>query len=158
MKKYNSLFSNAVTNPVDKGTNIPSEDVVEYSTIQVVKRTGEGESDFILEDKVIEVARVDRTALINSHRDDVGIENIIKKMSISGDLTLANQRPAQEGFVDITHMPTNFVDAMNQLDAAKAQEEASGLKAEEVAGWTPEQIKAYIDAQLAQLNGGKQDE
>ena len=69
------------------------------------------EDDFLVEEVVVEKERVNRDDYINSFREDVGIANILKKVALSGDVSLLNQvkrvpQPlcddGKEAIVDIT--------------------------------------------------------
>lgn len=108
---------------------IDDDDIVEYEVRQVVKKVGEGEEDFVLEDKCFEVSRVNRQAWIAKDAGDVGILNIIDKVQRSGDVTLFNQTHGvvPEGLQDYTGIPDNLGDAVNALKTGANSFE--GLKA-----------------------------
>ena len=67
------------------------DDIVEYGIKQVVKKVGDGEEDYVIEDKVVEVSRVNRQSYIAKDAPDVGVMNILAKVARSGDLSLLNQ-------------------------------------------------------------------
>lgn len=92
-------------------------DIVEYEVHQVVKKVGEGEEDYVLEDKVVEVSRVNRQAWIAKDASDVGILNIIEKVRRSGDVTLFNQTHGviPDGLQDYTNIPDNAGDLIAGL-------------------------------------------
>ena len=92
-------------------------DIVDYEVHQVVKKVGEGEEDFVLEDKVVEVSRVNRQAWIAKDAGDVGILNIIDKVRRSGDVTLFNQIHGviPDGLQDYTGIPDNAGDLLADL-------------------------------------------
>lgn len=155
MKKYRTPASFAVD---AEPTICPNEDIVEYTVIDKVKKTGEGDTDFVVVPTVVETARYNRTDYINSFRDDVGILNILKKVQLSGDATLLNQRIAQgEGLVDISNMPDNFTDAMNVLDKAQDTAKASGISVENAGVMTQADFEAYIDKIVAEKLAATQE-
>lgn len=61
-----------------------------------VVKTGDGEDDYVIEPKLVETERVERQAYIESFKDDVGILNILKKVELSGDFSLLNERVRSE--------------------------------------------------------------
>lgn len=97
--------------------------IIEYQEIDVVKKTGEKETDFVVEKKVIESSRINRQEYINSFKDDVGIMNILEKVRMTGDATLLDQtkrspvpsektgRGNLEEIVDISNIPNSFIEA-----------------------------------------------
>lgn len=123
------------------------------------------EYGFVTVEEVYEKSSVDRQEFINSFRDDVGIENILKKVQMSGDMTLLNQRQAVEGqpgeVRDITVYQEKDLETLASLgDSAAAK--FSALPVELTKGRTMEQflkevnaeeINAYIEA----IKGGNQD-
>lgn len=72
--------------------NPDNDDIVEYDVVDTVVKTGEKDTDFIIQKKIIEVARYNRRDYLNSSSDEVGIMNILKKVQMSGDVELLNQR------------------------------------------------------------------
>lgn len=75
----------------------PEKDIVHYVRaeklvkVNVDEKGNVDENDFVVEECVVESERVNRQDYINSFREDVGIENILKKIALSGDVSLANQ-------------------------------------------------------------------
>lgn len=76
-----------VPDPVSKD----GSDIVEYVRKDKVRKIGDGEDDFIVEEVVVEASRVNRQAYIMKDADQVGIMNILEKVRRSGDVTLLNQ-------------------------------------------------------------------
>lgn len=82
-----------------------------YKTIKivdVVKKTGEGENDFILQKKVI----VDEQLIqdvIDADKDSVGVDNIIKQVLRTGDTSLL---PVDKGDcnVDLVGAPSSLME------------------------------------------------
>lgn len=127
------------------------DDIVEYEVRQVVKKVGDGEEDFVIEDKVVEVSRVNRQAWIAKDAADVGILNIIEKVRRSGDVTLFNQLHGviPEGVQDYTNIPDNIGDAINVLktggDSFAALKAIFGdVSFETLANMTQEELNQYL--------------
>lgn len=118
-KKLESSFGPLIDAPVATVTDFSKDkDIVEYKETQVIEKTGEGPHDFIVKNVVEEVSRINRQEYLNSFSDDVGIKNILKKVNLTGDVTLLNQRGVglNKEFVDTTSFPTNTTDAFNYIE------------------------------------------
>lgn len=146
----------------DPGMKDP-HDIVEYAVKQVVKKVGDGEDDYVLEDKVVEVSRVNRQEWIAKDAPDVGVMNILEKVRRSGDMSLFNQTGASipDGIQDYTNVPESVGEALKAVQAGSNSFE--GLKAifgdtsfDELATMTPEQIAAKLSAFVA-ANTKKQE-
>lgn len=77
--------------------------------IDVVKKTGEGEDDFIIEKKVI----VDETPIkdvVEADRDSVGVENIIKQVLRTGDTSLLPVDKGNGELVDLVGAPESLME------------------------------------------------
>lgn len=87
--------------------------------IDVVKKTGKGDDDYVLEKKVI----VDETPIkdvIDADADSVGVENIIKQILRTGDASLL---PVDKGDcnVDLVGVPTSLMEIKQMgIEAEKA--------------------------------------
>lgn len=132
------------------------DDIVEYEVRQVVKKVGEGEEDYVLEDKTFEVSRVNRQAWIAKDAGDVGILNILEKVRRSGDVTLFNQTHGTipEGIQDYTNIPDNLGDLANGLKSGANSFE--GLKAifgdisfEKLATMSTDEMNQYLSQYVA---------
>lgn len=96
---------------------------------------------------------VDRQDYINSFADDVGILNILKKVVRSGDTALLKQ--CEPGYIDMTNMPGDFLEAKAMYDSAMnayeqlPEEIKQGMTAQEFAKITAENLdkslKQYVD-------------
>lgn len=75
---------------------------------QVVKKTGEGEEDYILIDKVIETKR-DIDKVINAQASDVGIEAYLKNYEVTGEAM--PDVVVSEDVQDFTNMPGSLAEA-----------------------------------------------
>lgn len=84
---------------------------IDYEIKQVVKKVGDGEEDFIVEDKVIEHKR-DIVQEINAQADQVGVYNLMKRVALTGDTSLYPEPMPKTGVTsDYTGVPDNLLDA-----------------------------------------------
>lgn len=139
-------------------------DIVKYKVIDVVKTTGEGETDFVLIKKVVPYSKENRQVYIESFRNDVGIINILKKVALTGDATLLNQRSIVNG-IDSTELPTNYMDAVELLEKGLISfnelpdEVKSKMSYEEFAkNYKQEDFDAYINAKVKAILDAKKEE
>ena len=118
----NPFFSTTGGLPVPYQTKDTEDDkyIIERAMVDVVEKTGEGKQDFIVKQELQEISRVNRADYINSHRGDVGILNILKKVQLTGDATLLNQRQVELGYADITQLPKDKMEAMDAVQEGVA--------------------------------------
>lgn len=143
----------------DVGDRIVPEYETEYKSIKivdVVKKIGEGENDFIIEKKVIE----DFTPIqdvIDADKESVGVENIIKQVMRTGDSTLF---PMDKGDcnVDLVGAPENLMEVKQLgIDAEAAFNKlpeglVNGMDMKSfVNSMTQEQFDAFIKATQERL-------
>ena len=84
---------------------------IDYEIKQVVKKIGEGEEDFIVEDKIIEHKR-DIVQEINAQADQVGVYNLMKRIAMTKDDSLMPEPMPKTGVTsDFTNVPDNLLDA-----------------------------------------------
>lgn len=91
--------------------------IIERAVVDKVVKTGEKDTDYILKPELVEISRKNRADFINSFREDVGILNIVKKVQLTGDATLLNQRQVEIGYADITDLPKDKIEAMQAVQA-----------------------------------------
>lgn len=118
INKINSSFCALDNKPTPTVTDYSvDDDIIEVEEHEVIEKTGEGPSDFIVKKVVVEVNRVNRADYIASFEGDVGIKNVLKKVNLTGDATLLNQRGASISpeLVDITQFPSDKTDAFNAV-------------------------------------------
>lgn len=140
-------------------------DIVKYKVIDVVKKTGEGETDYVLTKKVVPYSIENRKESIESYRNDVGILNILKKVALTGDATLLNQRGVVNG-IDSTELPTNYMEACEMLEKGMISfgdlpdDIKQKMSFEEFAkNYKQEDFDAYVQAKVdAALAANKQNE
>ena len=154
----------------------PEEDIVTFMRanklvkVNVDEKGNIDEDNFEIEEVSVETERVNRRDYINSFREDVGIENILKKIALSGDVSLANQikrvpQPladdGKEQVVDITAlqdgeeavaaMGDNMRKAFNELPV----ELKAGRSLEQFCeGISQAEIDAFVAAQVQKKLGG----
>lgn len=94
--------------------------IIEYSERDKVV-PGNDEYDFRIDKEVYESKKVNRQEYINSFKDDVGVLNILKKVALTGDLSLINQsnHPTGDKIIDVDDS-IDSIDAMNKYDKAQA--------------------------------------
>lgn len=158
--KANGLIDNhtarrlapVIPTPESKDAN----DIVEYGVRQKVKKVGEGEYDFILEDEVYEVSRVNRQAWIAKDAEDVGVLNILEKVRRSGDMSLLNQTGSviPEGLQDYTNVPSSIGEALQSIKTGSNSFESlknifGDVTFEQLANMSEDQIAAAVQEYVA---------
>lgn len=118
-----------------------AKDIVTSEIQDKVKVIDAKNGEYVIEEVAVETSRIDTQEYIDSFKDDVGIENILKKFQLVNDPDLLVQvkRPtvpvADDGmeFVqDYTGLPSDEETALNL--AKKAQAEFASLPSELVKG------------------------
>lgn len=96
--------------------------IVEYKEVSTIRKTGEGEHDFVVIKDIVPSSKTNRADYINSFTGDVGIMNVLKKVLVGGE-TIADVVKSgrfmshQKGEVDLSKFPDNIVDAYKQVEA-----------------------------------------
>lgn len=85
---------------------------VSYEEKKIVEKIGEGESDYVVKTKFI-AHKEDIRALINSQADKVGVNNLVKRVLMTGDTSIipAVNIDKEAKIVDITNTPASLLDA-----------------------------------------------
>lgn len=129
VKKLNSPFApngfKAEALPCDK----------EYKSIQIldcVKKTGDGEQDFII-DKKVEVTLQPIRDVVDADKDKVGVYAVLKQFMRTGDQTLI---PRDDGNcnVDLVGAPESLIDV-----------DRLGKEAEQKFTTIPEELRGELD-------------
>lgn len=100
----------------------PGKDTIKtYKEVSEVVKTGEGKSDFVIKKKLAVVEEVNRADHINSFSGDVGLQNILKKLAMSGTdvasvVESGRFASKQKGLVDISDMPDNIAEAFREVE------------------------------------------
>lgn len=96
------------------------KDIVEYQIVQKVKKTGEGEQDFIVYNDYVETSRVNRKEFLNTQGKDHNIYGIIDKVVATGDVSLLHK--TNEGvYGDFTTVLDDRGNAIEKLNSAKEE-------------------------------------
>lgn len=80
-----------------------SSDIVSIELGDEVKKLTDDNTkseDFVVIKVIKETSRVSANDYVQSFKDDVGIENILKRVALTGDISLLNQRSREVGSVD----------------------------------------------------------
>ena len=167
-KKLNPMVPQLLDTVVSKACDESDDNNYIYSREfkDKYKKTGDGEDDFVIEQVVEVTEKIDRQQYIDSFKDDVGILNILKKVELTGDVTLLNQRTRATVDVD-----ENGREPVNDISNFGDQETARGVlmnvsqiiaslspeMREAIVNMTPEQLNEYI-ASLNNKEGDNKDE
>lgn len=173
------IFDKKSSLPVPTKTDYLSEHdkyIIDYAEVEHVKMIGDKDTDFVKSISVDEYSRIDRNKYIQENSNEVGILNILKKMALSGDVSLLNQthraslpgsdkdalgRPVEDLADYTAYSGMDRVEALEKfkegVESFKSLDE--GLKGnkslEEVAKLSDADIDAYIkgvaDAARAQI-------
>lgn len=156
-------------NPYSLTGEVGDRIVPEYDTdyksikiVDVVKKIGEGENDFIIEKKVVEEFTPIQD-VIDADKDSVGVENIIKQIMRTGDTSLF---PIDNGDcnVDLVGAPENLMEVKQVgIDAEAAFNKlpeglVNGMDMKSfVNSMTQEQFDAFIKATQERLSPKKEE-
>lgn len=132
---------------------------VDYEYVDVKESTGSGENDFEIKTK--EVAHeTNINEHIESFASEVGVRNIMAKIAMTKDLSLAEQVPAE--YADLSVIPDT---PQEKLAAMKTAEEAYSAIDPELRGnlsmedfiksLDEQKISKYIDAKIAAAEAKK---
>lgn len=160
-------------------TYVPEEDIVHYIRKQKLTKAAIDEKgnvdpdDFLVEEVIVEDERVNRDDYINSFREDVGIANILKKVALSGDVSLLNQvqrpilTPDENGFEPIQDATilqegetkiAQVGEEMRATYSALPDELKKGRSIEKFLGEVDQkEIEAFAKAYIAAKAGGNND-
>lgn len=106
-----------------------SRDIVTLEVQDKAKVTDTKSGSFVIEQEVVETSRIDTQEYIDSFKDDVGIENVLRKFELTGDPSTINQRvrptvpvgdDGKEAVQDYVNIPTNQEEAMQIAANARA--------------------------------------
>lgn len=131
---------------------------------QVVRKTGEGEDDYVLVDKIVE-QRQNIDALIQAQVGEVGVYNLLDRVAKTGDDTLLPKPhdDSKGAIVDYTGYPSDLLEAQKMADAGAnaflslPDDLKKGRSLEEFAkGITDEEAQAFIKS-FIQARFGKKE-
>lgn len=141
-KPLNQFCRNDGYNP-----SVKCDDPIQQKWIhkQVVKKVGEGEDDFIIEEKPVLIDEINLQKQIDEEAKTTDLKYLLKQLLLTGDESLLNQRPGFYG--DITGIQTlmegGSVPTASQIQATLPQELQS-LSTAQLASMTDEDILKYI--------------
>lgn len=129
---------------------------------QVVRKVGEGEDDYIIEDKVIETKR-DIAKEINAQIGEAGIDAYLKEYEMAGVDPMESFASVSKEVYDFSEMPDNLADAALLGDRAKEayaslpSELKKGLSYEKfITTFTQEKLDEYIKSLLPPVEEPKE--
>lgn len=131
----------------DYVTEVLYEDKVNYNVRDKIVKIGEGDYDFIVEKEVYEEGRCNRDDYIESFSSDVGVENILRKVQLTGDTTLVNRCNPQ--YLDTRGMPTNNMEADEAIAKGQAAAKELGI------GYSEEELNKYIQDKIQEALAAK---
>lgn len=155
IKKINPCIPQKVIHPYSPVAVETDEDkyIFTRELKDIVKKTGDDETDFVLDHKVVETSKVNRQEYIESFRDDVGILNIMKKVALTEDTSLINQRVRNslpldedgvEKVVDITGLGDQEAAKNYLLNVQQILEQMDPELREAVSTMSGEELKNYL--------------
>lgn len=141
----------------------PEKDTIKvWKEVKEIEKTGEGKSDFKIHCKLAVAEEYNRADHINSFSGDVGIQNVLKKVALSGrDIGSVIESGAfqskQKGdhVVDISKTPQDTFEALNQVEKGIKgwkgipDELKKGRNMAEFAKtFNADELNSYIEAQV----------
>lgn len=112
---------------------------------QVVVRTGDGEDDWIIDEKPVKIDEIDLHKSINEEAKTTDLKYLLKQLLLTGDESILNQRPGFYG--DITAIQAGLegqVMPSAQQIKESLPEELKKLSVEQLATMSDEDIVAYF--------------
>lgn len=106
------------------------KEIKKYKLVPVAVPLKEGSEECSIAYKVVEDVTLDIQEFIDSQSDDVGIQNILKKVAMTGDTSLYNQtgrkglpvdETGKEVINDLTNFPTSINEAVELAKAANSE-------------------------------------
>lgn len=146
--------------------NVPNEIITMEVQDKIKKITDDKTKaeDYVIEKVVVVTSKVNAHDYVQSFKEDVGIENVLKKIALTQDFSLLNQRNRPIGEVDENgyEMLQDYVGVPSDaLEAEKIVKEGKNVFAglpsdlvnnksfrEFVESATPEELQAYVLKQM----------
>lgn len=156
MIKRNSQFERVDDfNPVQKCSNPIQEKWIHK---QVVKKTGEGEDDFVIEEKPVLIDSVDIHKSIQEEAKTTDLKYLLKQLIQTGDESVLNRKEGFYGDVSMFGEGHSLSERKKiDLDSIKANlpEEFKKLSDEEIAKITEEDIVEFYKSKIAEIEAKK---
>lgn len=135
-----------------KGRVFIHDDIVSYYEKDVIKKVGEGESDFVIEKKLTEYDRMDRQDYINRNKDRVGVKNQIAQAIRNGESAdyVLNEKfkSKQQGFVDESKIVESLKDpdlvSKDTIEATRRLKKVIDKAPRDISKMSDEEIVAYL--------------
>lgn len=111
---------------------------------QVVKKTGSGEDDFIIEEKPVLVEEVNIQKSIDEESKTTDLKYLLKQLMLTGDESILNKKQGFYG--DITAYQTAIEDHSGMVtpEVITLPQELKSLTIDELASLSDKQIAEYI--------------
>lgn len=136
--------------------------IITWKEVKEVVKTGEGKHDFVIKCKLVKAEEVNRAESINSYSGDVGIQNVLKKIALSGKeissvVEAGTYASKQKGdrVVDISKAPSDTFEALNEVEKGfkvyqkMPDEMKKGRRFDDFAtNFKDADFNAYIEAQV----------
>lgn len=146
--------------------------IIVWKEVKEIEKTGEGKSDFKIHCKLVPAEVYNRADHINSFSGDVGIQNILKKVALSGEdigqvIESGRFYSKQKGdhVVDISKAPKDTFEALNEVEKGMKnyktlpEELTKGRKFSTFAKeFNAEELNNYIEAQVQKRVAQKKEE
>lgn len=167
VRKVNGIYDNHTARIIASVVEEPGmkdpDDIVEYAWKKKVTKVGDGEDDYIVEEVVKEVSRVNRQAFIAKDASDVGVLNILEKVTRSGDFSLLNQTGSEisSELQDYSNVPGNVGEALNAIKSGSASFEAlkeifGDISFDTLASMSTEQLTEVFNNYIASHSGASE--
>lgn len=122
---------------------------------QVVKKIGEGEDDFIIEEKPVLIDSVDIDKSIQEEAKTTDLKYLLKQLMMTGDPSVLERRPGFYGDVSMFDEGHSLSSREKiDLESIKAQlpkDLIEGLSDEEIAKLSEEDIVKFYEAKIAEV-------
>lgn len=144
---------------VDNGVDCSNTKMENWILKEIVKKTGEGEDDFMIDTKPILLETIDVQEMITANAKGCSIAEMVASVLRTGDDSIFHQR--EPHYADITEYPVDALDAHNKilqgqaiLDSLDPTLKSKGLDG--ILSMTKEDIESYVkDLVDKQMNNVK---
>lgn len=144
-----------------------THDIVQRELKDVLVSHGDNPEDFVTEKKLVEISRTNRIEYVQSFKDEVGIENILRKFNETGDPSVLNvitrhpgpvDENGYEQVIDITGLKDNVFDNASMVAQARAviSQLDPDVKAA-LLNMTDADLAVFLKTKLAEANMSKDE-
>lgn len=154
-KVIQNAFIGRTDGYIDKGTDCSNPIQETWIHKQVIVKTGEGEDDWVIEEKAVLVDSINIDKEIQARAVGTDLKSLLKQVLRTGDDSCLHVHPEQKGLVDLTQYPTDSIQAHNAIIAGQAAldslpQDLKDKGLDSVVNMTADEIKAYVDALVAE--------